>query len=111
MARGDVLMVQLPATDARETEGTHPAIALQTNADNDQPMMLVAPLTSNPRAMRYRYVVQIEPDKANGLSVPSVCMVFQTRAIDRARIVRKLGQLSTFDMQRIDDELRKMLGL
>ena len=37
MARGDVLMVQLPETDARETEGAHPAIALQTNADNDQP--------------------------------------------------------------------------
>ena len=111
MARGDVLMIQLPATDTKELAGAHPAIALQTNSDNDQPMMIVAPLTSNPKAERFRYTVRIQPDKGNGLSVQSVCMVFQSRAVDRARIVRKLGQLSTFDMARIDAELRAMLSL
>ena len=111
MARGDVLMIQLPTTDTKELAGAHPAIALQTNRDNDQPMMVVAPVTSNMRAERFRYTVRIQPDKTNGLSVPSICMVFQSRAVDRARIVRKLGQLSTFDMARIDAELRAMLSL
>lgn len=111
MTRGDVLLIHLPNVDKREITSDHPAIALQTNGDNHQPLLMIAPLTSNPKTARFRYTMKIEPSSENGLSVPSVCMVFQTWVIDRVRIIKRIGKVSYSDMGNIDCELEAMLGL
>jgi mRNA interferase MazF len=36
-------------------------------------------------------------------------MVFQMRAIDKARIIRKIGRVSPADLARIDAEIWQML--
>jgi len=36
-------------------------------------------------------------------------MVFQLRAVDKQRLVRKIGQISKADMARIDAEIWRML--
>jgi mRNA interferase MazF len=41
--------------------------------------------------------------------VPSVVLVFQLRAIDKRRIIRKLGELSQDDIARVDAEIWRML--
>lgn len=110
MARGDVLLVSLPSTDKREQSGRRPAIAVQTDVAGE-PMLMVAPVTSNLRAGRFRYAVPIAPSKENGLTLESIVMVFQMRAIDRARIIKKIGQLSTTDLEKVDAEIRAMLDL
>ena len=101
MARGDVLLISLPATDGREQSGRRPAVAVQTDIAGE-PMLMVAPVTSNLKASRFRFTVKIEPSAGNGLSETSVIMVFQMRAIDKARIIKKLGSLSKIhDRKRI----------
>ncbi len=72
-------------------------------------MLLVAPVTSNLAALRFAFSVRVEPSSENGLTVPSVVMVFQMRAIDKARIIRKIGQVSQADLTRIDVEIWQML--
>jgi mRNA interferase MazF len=74
-----------------------------------EPMLMVAPVSSNLGALRFAFSVRVEPSPENGLTVPSVVMVFQLRAIDRARIVRKMGRLAQADMARIDSEIWRML--
>ena len=108
MARGDVLLVRLPATDGREQSGQRPAVAVQTDIAGE-PMLMVAPVTSNPKATRFRFTVKIEPSLENGLSESSVIMIFQMRAMDKARVVKKLGTLSTTDLSQVDAEIWKML--
>jgi mRNA interferase MazF len=108
MARGDVLLVSLPPSDRREQSGRRPAVAVQTNLAG-QPMLMVAPVTSNLAALRFAFSVRIEPSSDNGLTTPSVVMVFQMRAIDKGRIVRKLGRLSETDLTRVDAEIWRML--
>ncbi|MFN8499527.1 MAG: type II toxin-antitoxin system PemK/MazF family toxin [Anaerolineae bacterium] len=108
MARGDVLLVSLPVVDGREQSGQRPAVALQTDLVGE-PMLIVAPMTSNLSALRFAFTVRVEPSPGNGLVVPSIVMVFQLRAIDKARVVRKLGVLSPEDMARIDSEVWRML--
>ena len=108
MARGDALLVGLPPSDGREQSGKRPVIAVQTDVAGD-PMLIVTPVTSNLNAGRFPFSVQIEPSKSNGLSVPSIVMVFQMRAIDKGRIVKKIGLLSSSDVARIDAEIWKML--
>ncbi|MFN0279073.1 MAG: type II toxin-antitoxin system PemK/MazF family toxin [Pyrinomonadaceae bacterium] len=81
MARGDVLLVSLPASGGREQSGRRPAVAVQTDIAGE-PMLMVAPITSNLKALRFNFAVQIEPSSENGLSQTSVVLVFQMRAMD-----------------------------
>ena len=36
-------------------------------------------------------------------------MIFQMRAIDKTRIVRKIGKISDQDLKQVEDEIWKML--
>lgn len=108
MARGDVLLVSLPASGGREQAGRRPAVAVQADLEGE-PMLMVVPVTSNLAALRFAFSVRIEPTAANGLAVPSVAMVFQMRAIDKARVIRKIGQVSDEDMARVDTQIWRML--
>jgi len=108
MARGDVLLINLPASGGREQSGRRPAVAVQTDAAGE-PMLMVGAISSNLTASRFAFSVQIEPSAENGLTQTSIVMIFQMRAIDKSRIVKKLGSLSGEDLQRIDVEIWRML--
>lgn len=108
MARGDVLLVNLPVSDGREQSGRRPVVALQIDIAGE-PMLMVAPITSNLKALRFSFSVKIAASDGNGLDVPSVIMIFQMRSIDRGRIVKKIGKLSDDDMKRVNAEIWKML--
>ena len=108
MARGDVVVLDLPVSDLREQSGRRPAVAVQTDLAGE-PMLVVAPITSNLAALRFAFSVRVEPSPENGLILPSIVMVFQLRAVDKPRLVRKIGQMSKADMARIDAEIWRML--
>lgn len=108
MARGDVVVTDLPFSELREQSGRRPAVAVQTDLAGE-PMLMVAPITSNLAALRFAFTVSVEPSPENGLTMPSVVMVFQMRAVDKQRIIRKIGQMSKADMARIDAEIWRML--
>ena len=108
MARGDVLLINLPTSDGREQSGKRPAVAVQTNVAGE-PMLIIAPVTSNLNASRFAFSVQIEPTEENGLTQTSVVMIFQMRAIDKKRIIKTIGKLSAEDMQKVNAEIWRML--
>lgn len=108
MARGDILRVALPESDKREERGNRPAVAVQTDIAVT-PMLMIVPITSSLGALRFPFTVRIEPSSANGLTLPSVAMVFQLRAIDRRRILCKIGELELEHMAQIDREIWRML--
>lgn len=74
-----------------------------------EPMLMVAPITSNPNASRFAFSIRVEPSEENGLTQTSVIMIFQMRAIDKNRVIRKIGKLSDEDMQKVDAEIWRML--
>ncbi len=108
MARGDVILIRLPATDGREQSGQRPAVAVRKDVTGE-PMLMIVPVTSNLSALRFAFTVRIEPSTENGLTLPSAAMVFQMRAIDKERIMRKIGTITKSDMIRIDEEIWRML--
>ncbi|MEO0348871.1 MAG: type II toxin-antitoxin system PemK/MazF family toxin [Cyanobacteria bacterium P01_A01_bin.15] len=108
MARGDIFLVQLPTSEQREEKGKRPAIAVQTDGASS-PMLMVVPVTSSLQAMRFSFTVQIEPSAQNGLTKVSVAMVFQLRALDRKRLLRKIGQLESNFLAEIDAAIWQML--
>ena len=60
-------------------------------------------------ALRFPFTVRIEPSEQNGLTKPTVAMVFQLRAIDRKRIIRKIGELELQYLALVDAEIWQML--
>ena len=113
MQQGEVWMVSLPlASGGREQAGVRPAVVLQDEVyGQGSPLVLIALLTSQLGALRFPAAVRIEPSTENGLTLPSVAMVFQTRALDRNRFLRQIGRLADSDLQAVLDELRKLTGL
>jgi mRNA interferase MazF len=110
MARGDVLLISLPVTEGREQSGRRPAIAVQSDIAGE-PMLMIAPVTSSLKALRFKFSVKIESSVENGLDSTSVVMIFQMRAIDKSRIIKKIGRLSAEDLEKVDDEIRQMLSI
>jgi mRNA interferase MazF len=108
MARGDVLLVALPDSDKREEKGNRPAIAVQTDGPN-APMLMIVPITSALAARRFAFTIELTPSPMNGLTLPSIAMVFQMRAIDRKRIIKTIGTLEPEYLKQLDAEIRKML--
>jgi mRNA interferase MazF len=108
VSRGDILLVTLPESDQREEKGTRPAIAVQAG-EEQSPLLMVIPVTSSLNALRFAYTVEIQPSELNGLTLPSVAMVFQLRSIDRRRIVRKIGQLEPDILASIDEKIWQLL--
>ena len=73
-------------------------------------MVLVAPVTSQIGSLCFPATVRVNHSPQNGLSTPSVILVFQARAIDRVRFVQKMGTLAPEDLASVLAELNKLTG-
>ena len=111
MQRGDVWMVALPFSGRREQSGERPAIVIQDAVyGQGSPLVLIVLLTSQLAAQRFPASVRVDPTPSNGLSAPSVAMVFQARALDRSRFLRKVGTLPGEVLAAIITELSRLTG-
>ena len=113
MRRGDVLDVDLPLVPGSRVQGgRRPAVLLLTDeASKVNPVVSVVPVTGTPEATRFQFTFQIAPSGANGLTAPSVALVFQMMAVDRIAIARVRGHLEEQYITQLDAVLREMLGL
>lgn len=111
MQQGEVWVVSLPFSGGREQSGERPALILQDAAyGQSSPLVLIALLTSQLAATRFPATVRIDPNPDNGLSLPSVAMVFQARALDRSRFLRQIGKVAPEQMTALLAELNQLTG-
>jgi len=114
MARGDVLYIELPSPGVgtgREQAGRRPAVVVQTDSTSGLSTIMIIPLTSQLSATRFAHTIQVAPSSANGLTQPSILLVFQLRAIDRRRVLNKIGELEQHYLAQLDNEIKNLLGL
>ena len=115
MARGDIWTVDLPASTGsagHEQLGSRPAIVIQTDiTDASLPTTLIIPMTSSLGALRYPHTIRIDPSTENGLTRPSVLLLFQLRAIDKRRFGNRIGRLEQHHLQQLETEIRNLLAL
>jgi mRNA interferase MazF len=90
--RGEVFLVNFDPTLGSETKKTRPAIIVSNDINNEHsPIISIAPITSNITRV-YSFEVEIPPG-IGGLKNRSKIMINQTRAVDKARLIKKLGRL------------------
>lgn len=107
---GDIYTVEIPPSGGREQAGARPAIIAQAAQFEDQlPTVLIVPLTSQLAAQAFPGTFLVHPDSQNGLSMVSVALVFQLRAIDKRRLKRMIGRLSTAYVAQLGQHIRDLL--
>ena len=115
MQRGDIVLVELPqvaGVSGHEQIGTRPALVVHNDTTSaNLSVIVIVPMTSNLRTQSFAHTIVIQPSKQNGLNMPSVLLVFQLRAIDKRRIVKKIGVVELPIMEQVNDELKNLLGI
>jgi mRNA interferase MazF len=102
--RGDIVLVNFDPTVGAETQKTRPALVVSNDINNvHSPIVSISPITSNVKRV-YSFEVEI-PVGMGGLKIHSKIMIHQTRAVDKIRIIKKLGQLTSFIMAEVDQAL------
>jgi len=72
---------------------------------------MVAPITSTVRLPLSPLHVLLPSDSSTGLTVASVAVFNQIRAVDRKRLIRKLGEVDALVLIQVDEAIQAAFGL
>ena len=71
----------------------------------------MAPITSTVRFPLNPVHMLLPADKETGIVVTSVALLNQIRAVDRVRLINRLGWVNDETMELVDEAIRVSLGL
>jgi mRNA interferase MazF len=107
--RGDVVVVNLDPTIGAEIKKTRPAIVVSNDSINHfSQLVVVVPLTKNTAHLSPSHV--IIPKGTARLTFTSKVVTEQIKAVDKQRIVRKLGNLTTRVLEQVERALKNTLA-
>ena len=115
MRRGEVWLTDLEPIRGSEANKTRPAVIVSNDRANRRAAELgrgtvtVVPVTANVTRVLPFHVL-LDP-AGSGLAVPSKAQAEQVRSVDRARLTRRLGQISGSLVADLDAALRLHLDL
>jgi mRNA interferase MazF len=110
--RGEIYLTALDPTLGREIQKTRPALIIQNDVSNRlSDITIVAPITSTVRFPLNPVHVLLPAGPSTGLSVTSVALFNQVRAVDRIRLIQRLGAVDDETLGRVDDAIKISLGL
>lgn len=110
--RGEIFLTALDPALGREIQKTRPALVIQNDVSNRlSEMTIVAPITSTVRFPLNPVHVLLATDENTGLSVISVALLNQIRAVDRMRLIKRLGSIDERTLGQVDEAIRVSLGL
>lgn len=109
--RGEVYLVSFDPTIGAEIKKTRPAVILQNDIGNQySSTAIVAAITGDSNKKSAPVSVPVMKS-AGGLAKDSLILLNQLRTIDKRRLGKRLGAVSTKTMQAVDRQLKVSLGL
>ncbi len=109
--RGDIWLVNLDPTIGHEIKKARPGIIIQNDLGNRySPMTIIAPVTSQKLENIYHFEV-LMTRRTSGLKKDSKALLNHLRAIDKTRLIRKLGRLERETLEQVDEAIKVSLGL
>jgi mRNA interferase MazF len=110
MRRGEVWLLNLEPTLGAEIKKTRPVVIISHDSIGTLPLRVIVPLTHwQERYVVAPWLIKIEASAVNGLLKTSCADTFQVRSVAQQRFVRKLGELSNEEMNRITKALAIVL--
>jgi mRNA interferase MazF len=109
--RGEIYLVNFDPTIGAEISKTRPALIVQNNIANQRsPIIIIAAITSKFDNRLYPTEVLIEPPEG-GLKTTSVILLNQVRSIDRQRLSKRIGAISSEKLNEVDRAIQISFGL
>ena len=112
MNLGEIWWFSPSPAGGRVQQGRRPGIIwLDLSRFPNVPTLLAIPLTSQQAALRFGACHLLQPTPRNGLSLPSVALVFQLTAVDPLNVGTKIGELDDADRLVLQELTRQVAGL
>ena len=112
LKRGDIYLVNFDPTLGAEIRKTRPALILQNDIANKfSPVTIVAAISSKFDDPLYPTEVLIPAKARTDLAVDSVVLLNQIRTVDKKRLAKRLGRVSSAKMEEVNQALRISVGL
>lgn len=110
--RAEVWLVDFdPAVEA-EIRKLRPAVVVGVDSVGRLPLRLVVPVTDwKDQYAHYPWLVKLTPTTANGLSKDSGADAFQTKSVSETRFVRRLGELTSDEIDAIAEAIALCVGV
>ncbi|MAG16180.1 PemK family transcriptional regulator [Candidatus Woesearchaeota archaeon] len=109
--RGDIWLVNLDPTIGHEIKKSRPGVIIQNDLGNKYSQVtIVAPVTSQKTEKVYPFEVLLM-NRISGLDKSSKVLLNQIRAIDKKRLVKRLGKVDEEILNRINEAIKISLGL
>ena len=109
--RGEIFLANLEPTKGSEQKGIRPVLIIQNDLSNKfSPVTIIAVITSKIYKKEFPTNVFISK-KDSGLDKDSTAMLNQIRTIDNIRLIRKIGLLDNFLMNKVDMAIKISLAL
>ena len=110
--RGEIYVTTIDPAVGHEIKKTRPALVVQNDTSNRySAVTMVAPITSTVRLPLSPLHVLLPADSATGLTVSSVAVFNQIRAVDRKRLIKKLGSVDALVLAQVDAAIEAAFGL
>ncbi len=110
MRRGEIWLLNLDPTLGAEIKKTRPVVIVSHDSVGILPLRVIVPITHwQERYEVAPWLVKIEPSTINGLLRTSGADTFQIRSVAQQRFVKKLGELSNEEIDRIAKALAIVL--
>ena len=108
--RGEIWLVNLDPTIGHKIKKIRPGVIIQNDIGNKySPITIIAPITS--QRVEKIFPFEVFLFKGKGLDKDSKVLLNQIRAIDNARLVKKIGKLDSQTVIKINDAIRISLGV
>jgi mRNA interferase MazF len=109
--RGEIFLADLEPVKGREQGGIRPVLIIQNDISNKySPVTIVASITSKINEKEFPTNVFI-PKEDSGLSRDSTILLNQIKTIDKRRIIKKIGVLDLFLINKINKAIKISLAL
>lgn len=112
MRRGEIWLINLDPTVGAEIKKSRPAIIVNVDEIGVLPLRVIIPITTwKDRYTKAPWLVQIQPNKKNGLDNLSAADTFQVRSLSTERFIRAIGKVDGETLSAILDGVKVVLGI
>ncbi len=110
-SRGEVWLVDFTPAIGAEIQKLRPALVVSLDSIGKLPLRMAAPITDwKPAYAGYPWMVELPADASNGLFKRSAVDAFQTKSLSFLRFKRRLGQVTTQQIDAVAETIAGCVG-
>jgi mRNA interferase MazF len=112
MNQGEIWLVDLDPTVGAEMNKTRPALIINDNRVGKLPLRIIIPITGWKEHYGIApWMIKIEPNEKNGLAKISSLDCFQIRSVSQGRLIEKIGEITSDEINKVQEGIVKVLGI